>query len=49
MRHILAASWVDSESHYPENGGDMSLRNITPWYVSNMVIRTDLQTLTVKE
>jgi hypothetical protein len=32
VRHTLAASWKDSEFHYPEeDGGDMFLRNVSSY------------------
>jgi hypothetical protein len=37
VRHILAASWKDSKSPYPENEGNAFLRNVGSSYENNTV------------
>lgn len=37
VRHILAASWEDSESSYHEDGGGMLVRNVGSYYWSHTV------------
>jgi hypothetical protein len=35
VRHVLVANWKDRESCYPEDGGDMFLRNVGSSYYSH--------------